>query len=522
MYTTFVSVLRRVAGYDAASYLLWLAPLGALLALLFLTNPSWRRIERAAAEGRSRIGLLVLLLAGAFRFAVMGAVVAALAAALMVQEGLFSEKHGRVTERNHEAVRTKWGVAHHQRDLEVRQYAMREVLQEENAQGNVRERLLDNWRVPQASEDTTTLDEQSIPDPPNVDPEKLNPRRIVRRTRLLRRELMPGDSIRRSEVTLDLTNSPRRLGGAVYAGYEDAWRFTYHVRNTTGKATQAVMRFPLPADGRGVFDRLSLTLDGEDWLPKAWLSQGALEVRLAMKPSETRAVGVQYNSRGLGHFRYRPGDLRERCLVTVNVHGIPAQRLNFPIGSMPPKEDLTRLSGSDYTLHWDLSRAVTNLDVGIIVPSAPQPGYHVAHLLGRAPVGLALLAAALFLTRWMLGRRLDLLPVALVLVAYYVAHALLANLNDLTPTFSHAFGLSMLPLGGAGVVFWWLLNGSRGRAVCSSALVLVFFVAYPLISLSGDATGTLTYLLYSALVVYVLALAALILRGGSLEQSVAD
>ena len=538
MYTNFTAIAQRVFGSGPLKHLVWAVPLLAVIAFLLLTSAPWRRIERAAREGRARLALLTLFLAGLFRLAVMATVVAVLAAALVVQEGLFSEKHGRVTSLNYEAVQTKWGVPHHQRDLSVAHFVMRRVIEEELADGSVRERPLDEWQPPKADEQRVVLDEEVIPDPPGVEPDKLSPRRLARRRTVLRRQQLDQDSIPRSEATIDLESNPRRLGGAVYAGYNDTWRLAYEVHNRSPHATQAIMSFPLPAEGHGLFNNLSVAVEGEDWLPRARYSGGRLAWRVEMPAQSKRTVVVGYASRGLEHFRYRPNDLREQCLIAVNVKGIAARRLNFPIGSMPPKDDLTALSGDTYTLRWDLSRAITNLDVGIIVPTEPQQGYHVTRVLSRAPAGLAMLALLLVLTRWLISGRLDLFAVALVLAAYYVSHALLANLNDVLSPFLLVFALSAVPMALAATWFWRAVDrrdkpsgappssgpadaGSRAPTCSgvpsdsgtllpcqSSALVWVWLVGYPLIALYEDAAGTLSYALAAAAVIYLLVLVA--------------
>lgn len=146
----------------------------------------------------------------------------------------------------------------------------------------------------------------------------------------------------------------------------------------------------------------------------------------------------------------------------------------------------------------------------------------MTRLLGRAPVGLALLALALFATRWLLSGRLDLAPVGLVLIAYYVAHALLANLNDVMPSFAGTFVVSMLPIAAGLVCFWRVVDGRGPLGWQSGVLVCLFLVAYPLMSLSEDYGGTLAHIMYSLLVMYVLALVARrVVQGRSASEAAA-
>lgn len=507
MYSNFLAIVHRVLGSGLAKHLVWLVPMLAAFSAVMLCLPAWRRRERAAAEGQARFPVLALLLAAFFRLTVAGTVIGYLAAALLVQSGLFAEKHGRVTQRNYNAVKTKWGVPHEQHDLRVRHYVMRKVIEEELANGSTRCRKLAEWQPATNDEDRIVLTEERFP-PPADEQERKGRRWLARRTTTLVRHTVTQDSIETADVDIALRSNPRRLGGAIYAGYDDTWRLAYTVANRSTHTTQACFRFPLPDDGYGLFDRLTVKLDGKDWIPHIRYTGGSLEWRTTMEPAKTHAVEVGYASRGLEHFRYKPGSMRERCLVVVNVEGIDARRLNFPIGSMPPRDDLKKLSGASYALHWDLSRAVSNLDIGIIVPTATQPGYHITCLLEGAPVALALLGLMLLLSRGLLTKRLDLLPVCLVLLAFYVAHALLANLNDVVPSFPVAFAASMLPITAAVAVFWRRIDGVGFLSTQSSVLVAFFTVLYPLAALSGDASGTLLHVLYAALVIYVIGLVA--------------
>lgn len=502
---------------------MWIVPACAVLGFLLMVSGPWRRRERAAREGRSGWPLATLLAGGLLRIMVMVTVVGFLAAALTVQKGLFAEKHGRVTQRNLEAVRSKWGVPHHQRDLGVNHYVMRKIVREELANGTTRQRPLDEWRAPSGDTDRIIVDQEDFADPPGVPRKELNPRRLVRRVTFFERTRLEQDSVVASEVTVDVSSNPRRLGGAVYAGYNDLWRLSYTVRNRSERTTQAKFHFPLPAQGHGLYDRLRVEIDGRDWLDKVRYAQGSLGWQMEMAPNSEHSIDVGYASRGLGHFRYKPGDMRRKCLVTVNLHNVPAARLNFPIGSMPPLDDLSKLSGSDYSLHWDLSQAVSNQDIGIIVPSEPQPGYHVTRALGAAGTGVVVLAALLFLTRWLLSGRVELFHVSLVLGGLYVGHALLANLNDVLPSFWWAFALTMAPMAAAAGWFWRKLDGGGRLAWQSVALIALFYLVWPLLATTDEELcGALRYVVYAGLLVYLLALVAYRVHAPARSQAAAQ
>jgi len=497
---------KLFGGYGrlATTILLVLTALAFALMLL----PAWRRRECAAWRGEGKIPLLTLLVSASMRLLLIGAAIGALSMALIVQRGLFAERHGQVTQRNYNAVRMKWGVPHEQRNLVVQQYVMRKVVTEELADGSTRDLETEERQTPVGAEDRIVTDRQVVPPPLAEEADKVNLKRVVRRTTLWRREWVDTDSIVGAEVEIGLKSTPRTLGNATYAGYEDDWKLRYTVCNRTEFTTQAVFSFPLPAQGHGVFDRLLVEIDGEDWVSRTRYVNGTLTWRMPLKPAEERLIEVGYASRGLAYFRYKPRNMLERSLVTVSVAGIPPDRLDYPIGSMPPAEDRETLSGDQYALHWKLSRAVTNMDVGIKLPSPEQPGYYVTKLLRGAPLGLALLALVLFVTRWLIGRKFDVLPVLLVLLAYYIGYALMGNLNDLITCFPVVFVTGLVPVTAAATWLWYKADGNRFLAAQSSVLTATFLLVYPALTLSSALGGTLLHTLYSALVIYLIALVA--------------
>lgn len=505
VYSNLRLIATHLVGAGLGRHMLWIVPLLAVISLVMLLLPVWRRREQAAWAGQLRWPTLTLLPAAAFRVILLTTLVVGLGAVLMAQGNRFSEKHGRVTERNLGAIRSKWGVAHEQRDLSLAHYVMRKVVQEKFSDGTEEELALGDRQPATGDEPEIIISEETFQPPANETPAK---RTLTRRlTKWVRKQLVT-ESITRSDVTIDVRANPRVLGGAVYAGFDDRWQLVYAVTSDLDFATLAEFRFPLPADGYGVFDRLSVRMDGQEWLSKVRYRAGILTWSMVVQPGQTHNVEISYSSRGLEYLRYQPGDMRERCLVTMNVKGIPPRHLNYPIGSMSPRERVSELSGDEYSLHWDLSRAITNYDIGLIIPAQDQPGYHIAMVLAAAPLGMALLALTLLVTRWLLSGRLDLVSVALALSAFYIGHVLLANLNDVVTSFPKAFGLSIIPLAAAMAVYWKRVDGAYLLPLQSTVIFALFTVFYPLASLNKDAGGTMTGIMYAVLFMYVIGLMA--------------
>ncbi|MFW5857797.1 MAG: hypothetical protein ACOCX4_07965, partial [Planctomycetota bacterium] len=116
MYRQFLSEVRGAVGYAHADWVLGAGAAAGLLALLVLLTVRRDAVTRVRAGWRRFLaGLVLNLLRGALGLGVVGI----LAALLLVQAGLFTERHGQVTQRNYDAVRSKWGVPHEQRPLRV-------------------------------------------------------------------------------------------------------------------------------------------------------------------------------------------------------------------------------------------------------------------------------------------------------------------------------------------------------------------------------------------------------------------
>jgi len=191
---------------------------------------------------------------------------------------------------------------------------------------------------------------------------------------------------------------------------------------------------------------------------------------------------------------------------------VPRERLNFPIGAMSPDDDLAKLSGEEYTLHWDLSRAVTNFSIGVIVPPPKQPGFEVARLLADAPPGLALLALLLVLTRLLLGARVEMLPLGLSVTAAYLAYTAFAGVSDMAGSFPAAFAAGFALPAFAGAALWLGRDGRGLLGAQSAALHVLFTAGYPLAVYFESATEALLNTGYVLLAAYAIFLAVRMAR----------
>lgn len=457
-----------------------------------------RRLAKWRAAGGAA-ALVFSVLVGIFKLCLIVVIVRLFVVAFSVQEQSFRHKHGRVTERNRSAVLAKWGRPQEQRELVVTHYVTRTKIVEQ-----LRAKIAKVW-PPQYEYFTREYYEGE--EPAILAPVKGEIPEVVRTSRREERRALPVKGVAGADVSISIRASARTLGGANYAGYENACKFKYEVVNPSQQNTEAELGFPMPASVVNL-NRFALTVDGKDWLHKARMSGDRLVWQMPMSPGDRRMVEISYEARGLEHFRYIPARMAPKghCRVEITVENIPPDRLDFPIGTMPSLEKLSEIKGMPYTLHWNLDNAITAYDIGVKLPQPEQPGYHVAQLLGEAPLGLVVLVVVLVLTSLIWQRRVSVLDIALMAVAYYLFYLLLGHLYDALGEFSAAFTLAALPV--VFLVGLYRFVGERGKLIGwqDAALFALFVVGYPLAVVSKDYTGLLLHIGFYILLAYVMGL----------------
>jgi len=485
-------------------------------AVLLLLSRAWRRgVEAAAARGGWR-GVIMGLADGLMALVIGAAVVAALGGSLLVQSGLFSERHGQMTQTNYDTIKTNWGPPHEQRELSVAHYITEEqtfFLFKDNRM--VSEEELTSGKAKPADNPGGEKADEGSPDDKSGAPIKI--KRKVRKP-------VPQNSVVAANVGVDVHLNYRQKGSAFYTCYEDAWNLEYTVRNRSDKATEAEFRFPMPAD-QGVYDQFDIAVDGKNWMENLVLKDNAQTWKLPMAPGQTTAVRIAYASRGIDYIRYTPANMatREEYKVAMRIYPNvkrgeePAKGkqwfawtdMGLPVGSMtPPVIREPSAGGEPLTLEWNLKSAATTLGMGIILPEIKQPGYFGGRLLHEAPLGLMLLAASLVVTWNLLGRRTDLFSLAVLAVAYYLFYTFAAYLSDHLTSFAACFALAALATLVLSGLYLWLGWGKCFAANQTMALMAVFTIYYPLAALMSDAGGGLmNQILYWGLALYAALLA---------------
>ena len=477
MYETLMHTLRGFMGTGLLRVSLTTALVVTIAVLAAAASPAFRGgLARSRERGGWR-GTLVALGTGVFKFLAVFLMARLFVTTLDFQSGVFARQHGRVTERNRSAVLMKWGYPHEQRELSVSHTRQRAwITRQLQVQDGVKTRVLSEsyWK-----------DEE-----PPVNAVDGRPPAVISVREESRDVAVTQKSIVSADIDVTVRSSPRRLGNANYAGYADEWRLRYVIANRSRWETDAHASFPLPAK-TGLFDGMSLSVNGQSALDVAQCDGSALRWRMSMAPGSSNVVEVGYRSRGLEHLRYIPKRMSQtgHYRVSATVHGIAPDELDYPIGSMPPNENLREMDGVPFVLTWNLDNALTSYDIGLKLPAAEQPNYHFTRLLQEAPVGLVLLLVLLALPRMILGHPVRLELLAILGSAYCLHQTFMGRLADLLPGFAGPFLVSAVLLTAAVV---WLRIADSDRWLLRIEDVVVFaclVLLYPLAVIDAERTA---------------------------------
>jgi hypothetical protein len=488
MYETFMHTLRAFFGYGVLRVVLTCALGLAVIVFAGMLSPVLRQGLARMKQKPGWQGGSVCIASGVFKFLLIFLMIRLFITALVFQGGIFERQHGEITETNRSAVLMKWGYSHEQKEISV---------------SHTRERT---WVTRQlfakgegSRSDSFWKDEEAPPQPINGKRPK-----ITGTKEEIRHVSVEQKSITSADIDVTIKSNPRKLGNANYAGYEDTWKFKYIVSNKSEFPTKAHMIFPLPAQ-TGLFDEMHLTVDGTDLLPVARVSNSSLMWDVDMQPGGTSTVEIGYRSRGLEYLRYIPRRMTQtgHYRISMALHGVSAEKLDYPIGSMPPAEDISTIKTTPYTLTWKLDNALTSYDIGIKLPEAEQPKYYFARLLRESPAGLIFLVIMLTLSRIMLREPVRLELVAILGTAYGLHYTFMGRLADLMHGFLLPFAVSTATM--ALIITWFRLKDKDRlfMRLQDAAIFLVIIVLYPLAVVDGDKTSFWMQLFYVGVLVHV-------------------
>jgi len=496
MYEILMHTLRAFIGHGILKNILLAAIALIVIVLIVQSSALFRKkhVEIHKKTGYKGIGLDIIN--GLFKISFICVLLRLLIVALNYQSVVFNRKHGRITETNRSAILMKWGMPHEQEEIVIKHKRRRTWI--------TRQLLLKNNDKNKKDKVYSESFWKDQPLPLKMVNGKLP--LVVTEKKTLKWVDVPQKSIISSKVNIMISSNPRKLGNANYAGYEDKWDLKYIITNKSKWDTVAIVSFPLPAS-TGLFDNISVKVDKIDILSNVKNKDDCLVFCVQLASHKEKEVAISYTSRGLEHLRYIPARMTPTPYyrITMTLNGIPAERLDYPIGSMPPIEKLSDMQGKQqYILHWTLDNALTSYDIGVKLPKPEQPEYYYGKLLKEAPVALLLLIFILIVTSLIYRATIKLEVISLIAVVYCLHYTFMGHLAGLVTGFFWSYIISSI----VSVLLIFLLRFFasdsdkylRYTDIVSFAIMTVFF---PLAVIDFKRTAFWMQLIYISIIIYV-------------------
>lgn len=200
--------------------------------------------------------------------------------------------------------------------------------------------------------------------------------------------------VEESDVKVLLEMDPLKMGGKYSKGYRADFVADYTVKNFREEESKVSFYFPFPPNSGTLYD-VALTIDEKE--PKGVeYSNTGIVYSDTFTPGEERQIHITYKTHGIGSFYYGlEHDRRVRKLnFTLTVKG--AEDVGLSENSLLPTE--RKKEGGNAILIWNLSKLITNSDIGIELTRIPYRITPSISSLGKiAPfLFLAFLASLLY------------------------------------------------------------------------------------------------------------------------------
>lgn len=304
---------------------------------------------------------------------------------------------------------------------------------------------------------------------------------------------------RSTDITAELGLDQRLRGLMWYSLYDlrFAGQWTFVHGGDESRELVITYRF---ADAQGLYDDFRFVVDGKDIARELRLSDGRVSHTMMVSPGQKVSLSVGYVTRGLGEWRYNPGDgvsNLENFKLALQTDFV---EIDYPRGSLSPSTRERTENG--WKLQWDFSQVVTGQGMGLVMPERIQPGELASDLAYSAPVSLLLFFVLIYVLATLRG--LDIHPINYVFIAgaFFAFHLLFGYSVDhleVVPAFVLSSVVSVILV----VSYLRLVVDSRFAFVEAAAGQILYLVGFSLAHFWEGFTG-LTVTVLSILTLFVL------------------
>jgi hypothetical protein len=234
--------------------------------------------------------------------------------------------------------------------------------------------------------------------------------------------------IHASDISVILKVDYRKKGLVYYTGYHAEFVGKYTIQNPENENIYLSFIFPYPTQhGEGVLQNVQLLVNGKEDIDDTEYPPNLALWTGLLGPSKTLKIDVLYDGRGLDLFEYgfEPSKQINNFTMKVDVQG--AKNLDYAESSMPPTEPLQE-TPQGKILVWKLDKALTQLNIGVVLPDKLNVEEQLFVMTYRAPVFFLMFLISLGAILRFAGERLNFIQIAVTSIAYFLFYPLFAYL----------------------------------------------------------------------------------------------
>jgi hypothetical protein len=250
-----------------------------------------------------------------------------------------------------------------------------------------------------------------------------------------------------SDIAVTLKVDYRKKGLVYYTGYHAEFTGQYTIKNPEQENIYLSFIFPYPTrQGEGVLQNFKLLVNGQEDIDDTEYQPNLALWTGLLAPSDTLNITVQYDGRGLKHFAYgfEPSKQINNLTMKIDVQG--AKNLDYAASTMPPTE-ASQETPEGKILSWKLDKALTQLNIGVILPDKLNVEKQLFVMTARAPAFFLLFLISLIAILRLTKESLNFIQIAVTSIAYFLFYPLFAYLVIyLGLTFAFLISLSIIGL----------------------------------------------------------------------------